>query len=129
MCSCICMLKQTLIYFFIDLTQNHKKLKKIQFEFFVKKSLKNHNSKNICTRTFCLAPNKRALSNLLTLLILSSAAISQKPELSHEKMKTMVFLNMSKSRGLTSTFIPINHSNSKRRPRCRERRLTTRKPN
>ena len=42
MFSCICMLKQTSMHFFIDPTQNHKKMKKIQFKFFVKKSLKNH---------------------------------------------------------------------------------------
>ena len=46
-----------------------KKLKKIQFRFFAKKSLKNHNLKNICPRDFCLAPNERELSNLLTLSI------------------------------------------------------------
>ena len=38
MFSCICMLKQTSIHFFIDPIQNHKKSKKIQIEFFVKKS-------------------------------------------------------------------------------------------
>ena len=38
MFSCICMLKQTLLHFFIDPSQNHKKSKKIQIEFFVKKS-------------------------------------------------------------------------------------------
>ena len=65
MFSCICMLKQTSIHFFIDPTQNHKKLKKIQFEFFVKKSLKNHNSKNICCRAFCLAANERELLVLI----------------------------------------------------------------
>ena len=54
MFSCICMLKQTSIHFFIDPTQNHKKSKKIQFEFFIDKSLKNHNSENICSREFWL---------------------------------------------------------------------------
>ena len=44
---------------FIDPTQNHKKSKKIPFEFFVNKSLKNHSAKNICRRAFCLAPNER----------------------------------------------------------------------
>ena len=57
-------------------TQNHKKLKKIQFEFFVNKSLKIHNAKNICRRAFCLAPNERELSNLLTLSISLEAPIS-----------------------------------------------------
>ena len=77
MFSCICMLKQTSIHFFIDPIQNHKKSEKIQFEFFVKKSLKNHNSKNICPRDFCLAPNERELSNLLTLSITLEFPICQ----------------------------------------------------
>ena len=38
MFSCICMLTQISIHFFIDPSQNHKKLKKIKIEFFVKKS-------------------------------------------------------------------------------------------
>ena len=38
MFSCICMLTQTSIHFFVDPSQNHKKLKKIKIEFFVKKS-------------------------------------------------------------------------------------------
>ena len=63
------MLKQTSIHFFIDPTQNRKKSKKILFEFFVKKDSKIHNSKNICRRELCLAPNERELSNLLTLSI------------------------------------------------------------
>ena len=54
-----------------------KKLKKIQFRFFAKKSLKNHNLKNICPRDFCLAPNEREFSNLLIFSILSRGAISQ----------------------------------------------------
>ena len=33
------------------------------------KSLKIHSAKNICHRAFCLAPNERELSNLLTLSI------------------------------------------------------------
>ena len=47
MFSCICMLKQTSIHFFIDLTQNHKKKnnKKDQFEISTEKFLKNNNSK------------------------------------------------------------------------------------
>ena len=53
-----------------------KNRKKIQFEFFVNKSLKIHNAKNICCRAFCLAPNERELSNLLTLSISSEGAIS-----------------------------------------------------
>ena len=61
----------------IDPAQNHKKSNKIQLKFFVKKSLKIHNSKNICRRAFCLAPNERELSNLLILLILSKGAISR----------------------------------------------------
>ena len=58
---CICMPKQTKIHSFIDPTWNHKKSKekKNQFEYFVNKSLKNHNSKNIGHREFCLAPNER----------------------------------------------------------------------
>ena len=43
MLACICMLKQTKIYSFIDPPLNREKLKKIPFRFFVKKSLKNHN--------------------------------------------------------------------------------------
>ena len=46
-----------------------KNRKKIQFEFFVNKSLKIHNAKNICYRAFCLAPNESKISNLLTLTI------------------------------------------------------------
>ena len=38
MFSCIFMLKQTLLHFFIDPSQNRTKSKKIQIEFFVKKS-------------------------------------------------------------------------------------------
>ena len=68
--------KQTLIHSFIDPTQNHKKSKKIQFKFFVNKCLKNHSAKNICPRAFCLAPNERELSNLLTLSISSKGAIA-----------------------------------------------------
>ena len=69
MFSCVCMLRHASMYFFIDLTKNQKKFKKIQSEFFIKKDLKNHKSKNICRRTFCLVPNERELSNLLTPLI------------------------------------------------------------
>ena len=46
-----------------------KNKKKILFEFFVKKDWKIHNSENICRRAFCLAPNERKLSHLLTLSI------------------------------------------------------------
>ena len=46
--------------------QNIKKSKKIQFAIFINKSLKNQNAKNICHRAFCLAPNEKELSNLLT---------------------------------------------------------------
>ena len=53
------MLNQTSIHFFIDPIQNRKKSKKILFLFFVNKSLKNHNSKNICHRTICMEPNER----------------------------------------------------------------------
>ena len=77
MFSCICILKQIQIHSFIDPTQNHKKFKKIQFEFFVNKSLKIHSAKNICRRAFCLAPNERELSNLPTLSISSEGAISR----------------------------------------------------
>ena len=73
----ICMLKQTKVHSFIDPTWNLKKIEKIQFRFFAKKSLKNHNLKNICPRDFCLAPNERELSNLLTLSISLEAPISR----------------------------------------------------
>ena len=53
----------------IDPTQNEKKMKKIQFKFFINKFFKNYNAKNICCRAFCLVPNERELSNLLTLSI------------------------------------------------------------
>ena len=53
------------------------KSKKIQFEFFINKSLKNHSAKNICRRAFCLAPNERELSNLLTLSISLEASIAR----------------------------------------------------
>ena len=49
----------------------------MQFEFFVTKSLKNHDAKNICLRAFCLAPKKRELIDLLTLSILSEGAIGR----------------------------------------------------
>ena len=52
-------------------------MKKIQFEFFEKKSLKNHNKKNICPRDFCLAPNEREFSKLLTLSISLEAPIAR----------------------------------------------------
>ena len=77
MFSCICILKQTKIHSFIDPTQNHKKSKEIQFKYFVNKSLKNHNAKDICRRAFCLAPNERELSNILTLLISFEGPISR----------------------------------------------------
>ena len=56
----------TSLLILLEIIENQKK---IQFGIFVKKSLKNHNSKNICPRDFCLAPNERELSNLLTLSI------------------------------------------------------------
>ena len=71
----ICMLRQTKVHSFIDPTQNCKKSKKISFKFFINKSLKNHSAKNICRRAFCLAPNERELSNLLTLSISLEAPI------------------------------------------------------
>ena len=46
------------------------------FEFFKNKSLKNHNSENICIG-FCLAPNERELSNLHTLSISFEGPIGQ----------------------------------------------------
>ena len=51
------------------LVKIRKKLKKIPSKSFVKKDWKNHNAKNICRREFCLAPNERELSNLLSLSI------------------------------------------------------------
>ena len=53
-------------------------MKKIPFKFLVSKSRKNHSVTNICCRAFCLAPNKRELSNLLTLSISLEASISRK---------------------------------------------------
>ena len=67
MFSHICMLKQPSIRSFIDPIQNNEKSKKIQFAFFVNKSLKIHSAKNICPTDLCLAPNERQLLNLLTL--------------------------------------------------------------
>ena len=98
---CICMLTQTWIHSFIDPTQNHKKSKKIQFEFFVNKSLKIHNAKNICPRDFCLAPNERELSNLLTLSISSKGAIalrsSETFSLENENPVSLEYVKKSKT--------------------------------
>ena len=53
-----------------------KKLKRFHSNFFVNKYLKNHSSKNIWRRAFCLAPNEREILNLLTLIISMEALIS-----------------------------------------------------
>ena len=82
-----------------------KKIKKIPFKFFIIKSLKIHSAKNICRIAFCLAPNERELSNLITLSI--SLEVGWVSQFLHEKMKTMFFSNMSKSWRLTSTFFPM----------------------
>merc|ERR1712074_464085 len=84
-----------------------KNRKKIQFEFFLNKYSKIHNAKNICCRAFCLAPNERELSNLLTLLILSEGAISptSSPTSSLEN-KSPVFLEYVK-KSKTDSFMQI----------------------
>ena len=102
MFSCICVLKQTQIHSFIDPFQNHEKSEKNQFEFFVNKYSKIHNAKNICCRAFCLAPNERELSNLLTLLISSEGAIS--PMSSSSENKSPVSLEYVKN--LKTDFFP-----------------------
>ena len=96
MFSCICMLKQTSIHFFIDPTLNHKKSKKILFEFSVKKI-----EKFITRKIFVVEHSawRQMKENYLIILLnqfhLRPQLFDRGPKLSHKKMKTMFLSNMS----------------------------------
>ena len=108
MFSCICMLKQSSIHFFIDPSQNLKKSKKIQFEFYIKKEWKS------ITRRIFVVENSAWRQMKMNYQIylphqfrLRDQSAGWDSQLSNKKIKTMFLSNMSKSWRLTSTFFPI----------------------
>ena len=94
-----CMVKQTHKHFFIDPTQNHKKLEKIQFEFFIKKNLWK-----IITLTILVLEYfawRQIRENYKIYLPYKFHRRPQsavwEPQLANNKLKTMFLWNMSKS--------------------------------
>ena len=96
MFSCICMLKQDLIHSFIDL--NERKLKKIQFEFFVNKSSKIHNAKIFAVEHSAWRHMKENYQIYLPYQFCPRMqSVDGDAQLPDKKMKILFFWNMSKS--------------------------------